>query len=404
MAGLWCVSLGFSEPRLVAAATRQLERLPYSQTFAHRSTEPVIELGEKLVSLAPEGLSRVFLANSGSEAVDTAIKFVWYYNNGLGRPEKKKIVSRRRAYHGVTVAAASLTGLPLVHDDFDLPIPNILHAETPGHYRHGRPGESEEAFSTRLAEELEALIVREGPDTVAAFIAEPVMGAGGVILPPRGYFEKVQEVLARHDVLMIADEVICGFCRTGSFWGSQTYGIRPDMLTCAKALSSAYLPISALLISEPIYEVLREQSRRHGALGTGFTYGGHPVSAAVALETLRIYEERQVLEHVRAVEPRFRERLSELGRHPLVGEARGVGLLGALEIVRDRSSRESFPAERKAAARIADAALRRGLILRPTPGDIIALCPPLIISAAEIDVLFDRLQGALEEASAELAA
>jgi len=397
LAGLWCTSLGFSEKRLVDAAKRQLDALPYCHIFAHRATQPVIELSETLLGIAPEKMSKVFFVNSGSEAVDTAIKFTWYYNNGLGRPKKKKIISRRRGYHGVTVAASSLTAIPLMQTDFDVPIPNILHTDTPCYYRFGLAGESEEDFATRLAENLEKLILDEGPDTVAAFIAEPVMGAGGVIPPPRTYFEKVQEVLRRHDVLLIADEVICGFGRTGSLWGSQTYGLQPDMVTCAKQLSSAYLPIAATMISEPIYETFVEQSRRHGALGMGYTYGGHPVSAAVALETLRIYEERDIVGHVRSVAPHFQQRLHALAGHPLVGNTRGVGLIGGLEIVADKDTKKSFAPAVKAAAQVQEKALAHGLIVRALPSDSVGICPPLIITTEQVDELFDALERALDD-------
>jgi 4-aminobutyrate--pyruvate transaminase len=401
-AGLWCTALGFSEKRLIKAATRQLETLPFSHTFAHRSTIPVIELAERLISMAPEPMTKAYFVNSGSEAVDTAMKLVWYYNNSLERPQKKKIISRKRAYHGVTIAAGSLTALPFVQDDFDLPIGRVLHTDTPHYYRHAESGESEEAFSGRLAASLEQLIQQEGPDTVAAFIAEPVMGAGGLILPPRGYFEKVQEVLRRHDVLMIADEVICGFGRTGNMWGSKTYNIRPDMITCAKQLSSAYVPIGAVMISDVIYQALREQSHKHGVFGTGNTYGGHPVAAAVALETLKIYEERDIVGYVRRVAPGFQKRLKALGDHPLVGDARGVGLLGGIELVANKGSKQSFPLQAKAAARVMTAALRHGLIVRQLPGDAVGICPPLIITEKEIDDLFDRLGRALDEACTEL--
>ncbi|MDP7563623.1 MAG: aminotransferase [Arenicellales bacterium] len=397
LAGLWCVSLGFSEERLGQAAARQFETLPYSHTFAHRATEPVIDLAEQLIAIAPEPMTRAFFLNSGSEAIDTMIRFTWYYNNGRGLPEKKKIISRRRGYHGVTVAGGSLTAIPLMQNDFDLPLERMIQTDTPCYYRYCEVGESEEAFATRLAGSLETLIVNEGPDTVAAFVAEPVMAAGGVLLPPASYFEKVQAVLDKYDVLMIADEVICGFGRTGNMWGSQTYNIRPDMVTCAKQLSSGYLPISAIMISDQIYEVFKEQSRKHGALGMGYTYGGHPVAAAVALETLKIYQERDILGHVRSVMPRFQQRLATLADSVLVGEARGVGLIGALELVMDKSTREQYPVAAKAAPTLAAQALARGLIVRPLPGDVIGICPPLIISEAQIDELFDSLAAAVAE-------
>ncbi len=397
LAGLWCVSLGFSEERLARAAADQFAALPYSHTFAHRSTEPVIALSEKLIEIAPEPMTRAFFLNSGSEAIDAMIRFTWYYNNGRGLPKKKKIISRKRGYHGVTVAGGSLTAIPLMQNDFDLPLERMIHTDPAGYYRYGQSGESEEAFASRLAENLEQLIINEGPDTVAAFVAEPVMGAGGVMLPPATYFGKIQAVLDKYDVLMVADEVICGFGRTGNMWGSQTYDIRPDMVTCAKQLSSGYLPISALMISDKVYEVLKAQSRKHGALGMGYTYGGHPVSCAVALETLKIYEERDMVGHVRNVAPRFQERLAQLSSSTLVGEARGVGLIGALELVMDKNSAEQYPPEVKAGATLAARAQARGLIVRALPGDVIGICPPLIITEAQIDELFDSLAEALSE-------
>ena len=402
LAGLWCVSLGFSEPRLVQAATRQLEQMPFSHNFAHRATEPVIELAEKLIGMAPEKMSKVFFVNSGSEAVDSAIRFIWYYNNARGKHEKKKIISRLRGYHGVTVAAGSLTAIPMMQKDFDLPRERFLHTDTPHYYRHGERGESEEAFSQRLADSLDHLIRTEGPDTVAAFIAEPVMGAGGVIVPPETYFDKIQNVLRKHDVLMIADEVICGFGRTGNFWGSQTYGIQPDMVTCAKQLSSGYIPIAALMISDEMYQVIADNSKAHGAFGMGYTYGAHPVSAAVALETLKIYEERDIVVHVRRVSKTFQSRLSKLIQHPLVGQARGVGLIGAVELVADKETREQYDPAIKAAQGVADRAQANGLIVRALAGDSVAICPPLIIDETQVGDLFDRFERALDEAAPEI--
>ena len=399
LAGLWCTGLGFSEKRLVEAARRQLDTLPYMHIFAHRSTEPVIELNEKLISIAPAGMKHVFLVNSGSEAIDTAIKFVWYYNNALGRPGKKKIISRKRGYHGITVAGGSLTAIPLMQNDFDLPIcERFLHTETPSHYRCGLPGESEEAFTDRIVASLEKLILDEGPDTVAAFFAEPVMGAGGVIVPPAGYFAKVQALLKKYDILFLADEVICGFGRTGNMWACQTFDLKPDLVTCAKQLSSAYLPIAGVMISDPIHDAFIEQSKKHGSLGMGYTYGGHPVPAAVALETLKIYEERDIIGHVQGVAPHFQRRLRRLGDHPLVGEARGIGLIGGLEVVADKDSHAQFPPERRAAMEVSERALAGGLMVRPLPSDTIGICPPLIITEPQIDELFDALEIALNEA------
>ena len=406
MAGLWCTSLGFNEQRLIDAATRQLGTLPYTHNFAHRSSEPVIDLAERVIRLAPEGLGKAFFTASGSEAIDSAIKFAWYYNNSLGRRDKKKIIARRRAYHGITIASGSLTSIPLMNNDFDLPIDpqRFLHVDTPHHYRGAHDGESEEDFATRLAEQLDELITREGADTVAAFVAEPVMGAGGVIPPPATYFDKVQEVLKKHDVLFVADEVICGFGRTGNMFGCETYGIKPDMMTVAKQLSSAYLPIAGLLISDTIYDAFKENTDRHGAFGMGFTYGGHPVSAAVAVETLKIYDERNIVDHVRSVMPRFQQRLAALGEGELVGETRGVGLIGALEIVSDKGTKEQFAPAAKAAMRVSEHARQAGLIVRPLPQDAVAVCPPLIITEEQVDDLFDRFEAGLASATTEIKA
>jgi 4-aminobutyrate--pyruvate transaminase len=395
MAGLWSASLGFSEPRLAAVAARQLETLPFYHTFNHRSHEPAIDLAEKLLSIAPKGLARVLFANSGSEANDAAVKLVWNYNNALGRPEKRKIISRQRAYHGVTVASASLTGLPTNHQDFNLPLPGFLHTDCPSFYLHGQPGESEAAFTDRIVGNLETLIEREGPETIAAFFAEPIMGAGGVIVPPDGYFARVQEILKKHDILFVVDEVITGFGRTGNMFACETFGLEPDILTLAKALSASFLPISATIINDKVHDALLAESRKIGVFAHGHTYAGHPVSAAVALEALRIYEERDIVGHVRAIAPHFQARLRALADHPLVGEARGMGLIGALEIVGDKAARTPFAAAAAIPAAIQNGALERGVIVRVIR-DCIAVCPPLIIERDEIDILFDAIAGSLD--------
>jgi len=397
MAGLWCTSLGFSEKRLAAAAARQFEALPYSHMFTHRSTRPAIELSRRLVEMAPECIGKAFFMNSGSEAVDTAVKMAWYYNNALGRTDKKTIIARQRGYHGITVASGSLTGLPYAQDGFDLPAIPVMHVETPHHYRYAKPGETEEAFSTRLAQSLDDQIKAAGAHTVAAFIAEPVMGAGGVLIPPTGYFDKVQAVLKKHDILFIADEVICGFGRTGEVWGSDKFGIKPDIMTCAKQLSSAYLPIGAVLVSNHLYETFSEYADQLGVFGTGATFGGHPVCAAVALETLRIYESDDVFGNVRNRSPHFAERVQALQNHPLIGHTRSVGLIGAIELVADKSSKEQFPTASKMAAKVVAAARDRNLILRATPGDSVAFCPPLIINDDQINELFDTVTDALND-------
>lgn len=396
MSGLWCASLGFSERRLAEAAYRQLLALPFYHSFGGKVPAITLELSEALIKLAPVPMGKALFASSGSESNDTAVKLVWYLNNALGRPKKKKIIARHKGYHGVTVASASLTGLPAVHADFDLPLPQMLHADCPHFYRFGKEGESEEAFAERMAQNLEAMILREGPDTVAAFIAEPIQGAGGVLLPPATYFERVQRILKKYDLLFIVDEVICGFGRTGHMFGSDLYGLRPDLMTVAKAISAGYQPISALLMSEEVSDVLVRQSARLGAFAHGYTYSGHPVPAAVALETLRIYQADRILEHVQAVAPLLQDGLRALADHPLVGQVRGVGLIAAVELVQDKTTRANFPAAEAVGAKLARIALENGLIVRVTAGDMVVFCPPLIIDAAEIRVLLERFERALE--------
>ena len=397
MAGLWCTSLGFGEERLVNAAAEQMRKLPYYHQFNHKSHHPGIDLAERLLSIMPVPMSKVLFANSGSEANDTVVKIVWYYNNALGRTKKKKILSRIKGYHGVTVASASMTGLPYNHMDFDLPIAGIRHVDNPHHYHGALPGESEEDFASRLAANLETIIQYEGADTIAAFIAEPVQGAGGVIVPPKTYWDKIQPILRKHDILLIADEVICGFGRTGNMFGCQTFGITPDILTCAKALSSAYLPISATVINDKVFRVIQGNSDKVGTFGHGYTYTGHPVAAAVAVETLKIYEERQILNHVRAIAPRLQSGLRSFTDHPLVGEARGVGLIGAIELVQDKQAHRNFPAKAGVGPYLAKRAEHHGVILRAMGGDTIAFSPPLIISEEDIDAILSAFGRALDD-------
>lgn len=400
MAGLWCTSLGYSNQELVEAAREQMMRLPFTHLFSGRSHDPAIELAERLKEIAPVPVSKVFFTSSGSEANDTQVKLVWYVNNALGRPQKKKIIARLRGYHGVTVASASLTGLPANHADFDLPIANILHTSCPHHYRYAEPGESEQDFSTRMAAELEELILQEGPDTVAAFIAEPVMGAGGAILPPEGYFPKIQAVLDKYDVMFIADEVICGFGRLGTMFGSQRLDMRPDSISVAKAITSAYLPLGAVMLNETMYQAMLEESRKIGTFGHGYTYSGHPVSCAVAIKTLEIYGRDRIVERVREKAPIFERRIAALADHPLIGEAKGMGLIGGIEIVADKATKRQFDPKAAVAAKGVSFAQAEGLIVRALAGDRIAICPPLIISEDEINELFDRLARALDKLDA----
>ncbi|MBD9443325.1 aminotransferase [Pseudomonas sp. PDM04] len=396
MSGLWCATLGFSQPRLAEAAYAQLLKLPYQQTFAHRSHGPAADLAAELIAHAPAGLGKVVFQSSGSEAIDTAIKFVRYYHIALGKPHKTRLIARHRSYHGTTLAAASLTGLPNMHKGWGDPLADVIHVRCPHFYRQGLPGESEEAFSTRLAEELEQTILDAGPETIGAFFAEPVMGTGGVIVPPAGYFAKVQAVLRKYDILMVADEVICGFGRTGYYWGCQAMGIQPDMLTCAKGLSAAFQPISALLVSDQVYQVIADQSNALGGLGHGYTYGGHPVAAAVALETLRMYDELAIVEHVAEVAPAFQAGIKALADHPLVGEARGIGLMAALEFVADKHTRAPFPAELKVASKVSDVLQRNGVLLRAL-GDTLVMAPPLIVDADQIQTILKAVAQALDE-------
>ncbi|GJE00156.1 aminotransferase [Methylobacterium isbiliense] len=396
MAGLWCTALGYSNEELVEAARDQMARLPFSHLFSGRSHDPAIELAETLKEIAPIPVSKVFFTSSGSEANDTQVKLTWYLNNALGRPRKKKIIAQRKGYHGVTVASASLTGLPANHADWDLPLPGFLHAACPHHYRGAEAGESEEAFSARLAAELDAFIQREDPDTVAAFIAEPVMGAGGAIVPPKGYFAAIQPVLARYDIRFIADEVICGFGRLGTWFGAEAMGVRPHSLSFAKAVTSAYMPLGGVTVEEPLYQAMLDESRKIGTFGHGTTYSGHPVACAVAIKALEIYRRDRIVEGAAEKAPHFQRRLSALAEHPLVGEARGVGLIGGLEIVADKASKRQYDPKAGVAARCVAFAQGEGLIVRFLAGDRIALCPPLVIAPDEIDTLFDRLGRALD--------
>jgi len=396
MAGLWCTALGYGNEELVEAAATQMRKLSFSHLFGAKSHDPAIELAERLKEIAPVPASKIFFCSSGSEANDSQVKLVWYMNNALGRPRKKKIISRRKAYHGVTIAAASLTGLANNQLDFDLPIAGILHADCPHYYRFAHAGETEEEFARRLADELEELIRREDPETVAAFIAEPVMGAGGVIVPPKTYFQEVMKVCRAYDVYMISDEVICGFGRLGTMFGCAALGFEPHSITVAKALTSAYVPMAALTVPEPMYQAMLDESRKIGTFGHGFTYSGHPVAAAVALKALDIYARERIAEQAARKAPHFQARLAALGKHPLVGEARGLGLVGAIELVADKRSKRSFEAKAGVGPHAARCAEQEGLIVRSLAGDSVSICPPLIIAPAEIDELFDRLGRALD--------
>ena len=392
MAGLWSVNLGYGRQELVDAATLQLQQLPYYNTFFKTTTPVATELAADLAGLTPPGLTRVFFANSGSEANDTNIRLVRSYWARMGKPEKRAIISRTYAYHGSTIAAASLTGLASMHDIPGVPIPDIHHA--PGPFWWGEGGSlTPEEHGRACAAELEAMIIRLGPENVGAFIGEPVMGAGGVIVPPPGYWAEVQRICRTHDILLIADEVICGFGRTGAWFGSQTYGITPDLMTVAKGLSSGYLPISASIIGERVAQVLMDQP---GRFAHGYTCSGHPAAAAVARETIRLMKVHRIVERVRDdIGPYFQARLASLLDHPLVGEVRGVGLMAAVELTRDKNRRSPVAPAGSLATPVRNRCFANGLVTRAVR-DCLVFAPPLVISHAEVDRLVEILRGAID--------
>ena len=401
MAGLWSVAVGFNESRLVEAAQKQMSKLPFYHNFSQKSHEPAIDLAELLIAIAPVPMHKVFFTNSGSEANDTILKMIWYRSNALGKPQKKKIISRLRGYHGVTIASASMTGLPNNHRSFDLPLEGILHTTCPHYWKEGAEGESEEAFATRCAEDLDTMIQSEGPDTIAAFIAEPVMGAGGVIVPPQTYWEKIQAVLSRYDILLIADEVICAFGRTGQMFGSTTFGIKPDVITMSKQITSSYFPFSAFMMNERFYEPIADETNRIGVLGHGFTGGAHPVGAAIALQNLRIIKERDLVGNAALRGNELQVGLAKFTDHPLVGEVRGVGLIAALELVVPKGNALDL-APGKLGAHMNQIFQDNGLLSRNMM-DAMAFCPPLIIDQAQISVMLDIVERSLEILSSDLA-
>ncbi|PWZ27263.1 putative gamma-aminobutyrate transaminase 3, mitochondrial [Zea mays] len=374
---------------------------PFTAGWQSTDVHPlVIERSEDLANdilsmFTAREMGKVFFTNSGSEANDSQVKLVWYYNNALGRPDKKKFIARSKSYHGSTLIAASLSGLPALHQKFDLPAPFVLHTDCPHYWRFRLPDETEEEFSTRLANNLENLVLKEGPETIAAFIAEPVMGAGGVILPPKTYFEKIQAVLKKYDILLIADEVITAFGRLGTMFGCDMYNIKPDLVSIAKALSSAYMPIGAILVSPEITDVIYSQSNKLGSFAHGFTYSGHPVSCAVAVETLKIYKERNIVEHVNKIAPRFQEGIKAFSGSPIVGEIRGLGLILGTEFVDNKSPNDPFPAEWGVGSIFGAECEKRGMLIR-VAGDSIMLSPPLIMTPNEVEEIISKFGDALK--------
>jgi len=400
--GLWNVVLGFDNPRLIEAARRAYERLPAYHAFFGRVSQSALDLSERLAALAPMEAGRVFYTNSGSEANDTVVKLLWLLAEQEGHPHRRLMLSRRNAYHGMTVVSSSLTGKDYVRSASGLPIPEVRFLSCPHHWREAAPGESEEAFSARLADELDRTIRNTGPELFAGFIAEPVMGAGGVIVPPAGYFQAVQPVLRRYGIPLIADEVICGFGRTGELWGSQTYGIEPDIVVASKVITAGFFPMGAVILSRQMADRLDRAVARIEELPHGFTTGAHPVGCEIAMAAIDEIE-GGTLDHVRAVSPRFQAELHAMADHPMVGEARGVGLMGALELVSDKPTKAPFPAAVQVSERVARQALRNGLVCRPL-GQALVLAPPFIITDGQIDELFGILRRTLDEVHADVRA
>nr|WP_314575748.1 aspartate aminotransferase family protein [uncultured Pseudomonas sp.] len=386
-AGLYCMNVGYGRTEVAEAISRQAHKLAYYHSYAAHTTEELARLSDRLVRMAPGKMSKVFYGMSGSDANETQAKLVWYYNNLRGLPKKKKIITRDRGYHGCSVVSGSMTGMSFYHDHMDLPIAGIPRTGVPHYYWGAEAGETEEQFSARRAEELEALILREGPDTVGAFIAEPVLGTGGITPPPAGYWAAIQPVLKKHDVLLIADEVITGFGRTGAMFGCDKYGIEPDLITVAKGLTSAYVPLSASIVGEKVYKVLEEGADRVGAFSHGYTYSGHPIGVAAANAVLDIVEREDIPGNAQRVGSYFQKSLQEtFAGLPIVGEVRGVGLMAAIEFVADPATKKRFDPSLKIGARVSKAARDLNLIARAMPhGDILGFAPPLVITESEVD-------------------
>ena len=403
MAGLWCVNAGYGRREIVSAIGDQALRLSYWHGFSSMACDTPAMLAERLVAGAPVPMSKVFFGNSGSDANDTQVKLVWYYNNVRGKSGKKKIIAHRRGYHGVTIMAGGMTGLPGVHAGFDLPLPFVKHTTEPHRLWRGY-GLSDREFVTKLVADLEELIEREGAETIGAMIAEPVMGAGGVIVPPSGYYPAIADVLERHDILLIADEVICGFGRLGYDFGCLALGIRPDLITIAKGVTSAYFPLSGVLVSEKVWRTIVEGGHKYGAFGHGYTYSAHPVGAAAALANLDVLEREDLVTRAgRRGTYLHRCLQSAFGDHPLVGEVRGLGLIGAIELVARKDPPLPFDPGLTVAVRVARAALANGVITRALPSsDSLAFSPPFVIEEAEIDELVGKVRDAVDQVQAEL--
>jgi len=403
-AGLYCVNVGYGRKEIAEAIAGQAHKLAYYHAYVGHGTEASITLAKMILDRAPANMSKVYFGLGGSDANETNVKLVWYFNNILGRPEKKKIISRWRGYHGSGLITGSLTGLELFHNKFDLPLDRILHTEAPYYFRRADLDMSEAGFVAHCVAELEALIAREGPETIAAFIAEPVLGTGGLVPPPAGYWEAIQAVLDAHDILLIADEVVTGFGRLGSVFGSGHYAIEADMITIAKGLTSAYAPLSGSIISEKVWKVLEQGTDEYGPIGHGWTYSAHPLGAAAGIANLQLIDALDLVGNARDVGAYLNRSMGEaLADHPLVGDVRGEGLLCAVEFVEDRASRKYFDPARKIGARMAAALLERGVIGRPMPqGDIVGFAPPLCLSREEADEIVTAMHGAVETVAGTL--
>ena len=391
-AGLYCVNVGYGRQEIAEAIAAQAKELAYYHAYVGHGTEASIRLAKMIVERAPKGMSRVYFGLSGSDANETNIKLIWYYNNVLGRPEKKKIISRWRGYHGSGVMTGSLTGLELFHNAFDLPRAPILHSEAPYFFRREDRSMSEEQFSQHCADKLEELILAEGPDTVAAFIGEPILGTGGIVPPPAGYWQKIQAVLDKYDVLLVADEVVTGFGRLGTMFGSDHYGMRPDLITIAKGLTSAYAPLSGVIVSDKVWSVLVDGSDKLGPIGHGWTYSAHPICAAAGVANLELIDSLDLVRNAGETGAYFRKSLSDaVGAHANVGDVRGDGLLAAVEFVEDRDDRKFFEPSKKVGPQVAAALLERGVIGRAMPqGDILGFAPPLCLTREEADIVVEK--------------
>lgn len=403
-AGLYCVNVGYGRTEIADAIADQAHKLAYYHAYVGHATEASINLSKMIIDRAPEGMSHVYYGLSGSDANETNIKLIWYYNNILGRPEKKKIISRWRGYHGSGVMTGSLTGLKLFHDAFDLPRAPILHTDAPYYYHREDLSQSQEEFSQQCADNLEALILREGPETIAAFIAEPVLGTGGIVPPPDGYWGKIEAVLKKYDVLLVADEVVTGFGRLGTMFGSDHYGMKPDLITTAKGLTSAYAPLSGVIISERVWKVLSDGTDQMGPFGHGWTYSAHPIGAAAGVANLELIDKLDLVTNARQVGSTFNRLLQEaLADHVIVGDVRGEGLMAALEFVQNRENRTFFDPAQKIGPRISAACLERGLIARAMPqGDILGFAPPLCLTEDEAAEIVRIAKDAVDAVASEL--